>query len=118
MSLEHAPERQRATAGFGSGQRTLWRFKTLKAAGIVNSRMTLKRLIDSGRLAPGRLISPNVRAWTDEEIEALVANAPTARKPTPRSDNAMAGSELSGETKAESGASVSFGRAKREVAAS
>ena len=79
MSLEHVPERQRVTAGFGTGQRNLWRFKNLKAAGIVNSRMTVKRLIDSGRLAPGRLISPNVRAWTDEEIVALIANAPTAR---------------------------------------
>jgi hypothetical protein len=77
MSLEHAPERQR-------GQRKLWRFKDLKAAGIVNSPMTVKRLIDSGRLAPGRLITPNARAWTDEEIEALIASAPTARKLVPR----------------------------------
>jgi hypothetical protein len=90
MSLEHAPERQRATVGFGTGRRRLWRFKDLKAAGIVNSRMTLKRLIDSGRLAPGRLISPNARAWTDEEIESLVANAPTARKETPRRDEVVA----------------------------
>ncbi len=90
MSLEHAPERQRATGGFGTGQRKLWRYKDLKAAQIVNSRMTLKRLVDSGRLAPGRLISPNVRAWTDEEIELLISTAPTARKPAPRRDEVAA----------------------------
>jgi len=77
MSLEHAPERQR-------GQRRLWRYRDLKAAQIVNSRMTLKRLVDSGRLAPGRLITPNARAWTDEEIESLISTAPTARKPATR----------------------------------
>jgi hypothetical protein len=83
MSLEHAPERER-------GQRKLWRFKDLKAAGIVNSPMTLKRLIDSGRLAAGRLISPNARAWTDEEIEAFIASAPTARKSVARRHEAAA----------------------------
>jgi hypothetical protein len=84
MSLEHAPERQRAISGLGTGQSKLWRYRDLKDARIVNSRMTLKRLIDSGRLASGRLISPNVRAWTDEEIDALITNAPTARKPGAR----------------------------------
>ncbi len=58
----------------------LWRYKDLKAAKIVESRMTLKRLVDSGRFATGRLISPNVRAWTDEEVAALIANSPTDRK--------------------------------------
>ena len=84
MSLEH--DRQKTIGGFETSRRKLWRYKDLKAAQIVNSRMTLKRLIDSGRLASGRLISPNVRAWTDEEIEALIATAPTVRKSPPRRD--------------------------------
>ena len=58
----------------------LWSYKDLKAANIVNSPMTLKRVIDSGRLAPGRLVSPNCRRWTDEEVQALIVNSPTARK--------------------------------------
>jgi hypothetical protein len=58
----------------------LWRFKNLKAAGIVGSRMTLKRLIESGRLSPGRLITPNARSWTDEEVEALIATSPVVPK--------------------------------------
>jgi hypothetical protein len=106
MSLKHALERQGAIAGFGAGQRKLWRHKDLKTAQIVNSRMTLKRLVDSGRLAPGRLISPNARVWTDEEIEALIASAPTARKSVSRFKGATAAKIFSDETRAESGASV------------
>jgi hypothetical protein len=58
----------------------MWSFKDLKAANIVSSPMTLKRLVDSGRLAPGRLVTPNCRRWTDEEIRALIENSPVARK--------------------------------------
>jgi hypothetical protein len=58
----------------------MWTYADLEADNIVRSRMTLKRLIDTGRLAPGRLISPNRRAWTDEEVEALIASSPVARK--------------------------------------
>jgi hypothetical protein len=58
----------------------MWRFKDLKAGGIVNSYMTLKRLVDSGRLKPGRLISPNCRTWTDEEVEELITGSPVVRK--------------------------------------
>jgi hypothetical protein len=59
-----------------------WKYKDLKEAGIVGSPMTLKRLIDTGRLAPGRLVTPNSRIWTDEEVQALIDGSPTGRKPS------------------------------------
>jgi hypothetical protein len=58
----------------------MWTYADLEDANIVRSRMTLKRAIDEGRFAPGRLISPNRRVWTDEEVEALIASSPVARK--------------------------------------
>ena len=58
----------------------MWTFKDLKAANIFRSRMTMKRAIDSGRFAPGRLTTPNCRTWTDEEVETLIASSPVARK--------------------------------------
>jgi prophage regulatory protein len=58
----------------------LLRYPDLVAKGIVNSRMTLKRLIDAQGFPPGRLITPNARAWTEEEVDAWIANRPIARK--------------------------------------
>jgi predicted DNA-binding transcriptional regulator AlpA len=58
----------------------LLRFPDLVAKGIVNSRMTLKRLIDAQGFPPGRLITPNARAWTEEEVDDWVASRPVARK--------------------------------------
>jgi hypothetical protein len=63
-----------------------WRYADFKAAGLINSRMTLKRAIDSGRLAPGRLITPNCRVWTDEEKQAFVKGGQVAPKTTRKAD--------------------------------
>jgi hypothetical protein len=65
----------------------IWRYKHLKAAHIFESRMTLKRAVDEGRFAPGRMITPNVRGWTDAEVEALLENSPSARKTGARSSD-------------------------------
>jgi len=59
----------------------LWDTKRIIDAGIAGSPMTIKRLVDSGRLAPGRRVTPNRRVWTDEEIAALLASSPVERKP-------------------------------------
>jgi predicted DNA-binding transcriptional regulator AlpA len=59
----------------------LVRYNDLVAKGVVNSRMTLKRLIDTQGFPPGQLITPNARAWVEKEIDAWIANRPTARKP-------------------------------------
>jgi predicted DNA-binding transcriptional regulator AlpA len=63
------------------------RYNDLVAKGIVNSRMTLKRLIDSQDFPPGVLITPNARAWSEAEVDAWIATRPAARKPSTRRAN-------------------------------
>ncbi len=46
------------------------RYPDLVAKGVVNSRMTLKRIIDSQDFPPGVLITPNARAWDEAEVDA------------------------------------------------
>jgi predicted DNA-binding transcriptional regulator AlpA len=62
----------------------LLRYSDLVERGFVRSRMTLKRRIDEQDFPPGRLISPNARAWSEKEIERWLATRPTSRKPGPR----------------------------------
>jgi predicted DNA-binding transcriptional regulator AlpA len=62
---------------------TFIRFADLKAAGIVNSWTTLQDRIRCYGFPPGRLIGPNVRAWTPEEIRNYIASCPTAPRATP-----------------------------------
>jgi hypothetical protein len=42
--------------------------------------MTLKRLIDGQGFPAGRLITPNARAWSEDEVDAWIATRPAARK--------------------------------------
>jgi len=60
----------------------LIRFNDLVAKGVVNSRMTLKRLIDNQGFPPGVLITPNSRAWNEAEVDAWIAARPVSRKAT------------------------------------
>jgi predicted DNA-binding transcriptional regulator AlpA len=60
------------------------RYPDLVAKGIVNSRMTLKRLIDFQGFPAGVLITPNARAWDEAAIDAWIAARPAARKPSTR----------------------------------
>lgn len=63
------------------------RYPDLAARGIVKSRMTLKRLIDLQGFPPGILLTPNCRAWAEEDVDAWLASRPVARKAaTSRSD--------------------------------
>jgi hypothetical protein len=55
----------------------------LKARGVVNNWPTLVNRINKYGFPPGRLIGPNARAWTEEEVEAWIAARPVARKPAP-----------------------------------
>jgi DNA-binding transcriptional regulator YiaG/predicted DNA-binding transcriptional regulator AlpA len=62
------------------------RFADLKAAGIANSWPMLRHRIERDGFPRGRLLGPNTRAWTEEEIDAWLASRPTAPKPgLPRS---------------------------------
>jgi hypothetical protein len=44
------------------------RFSNLRDWGIVNNWTTLRRWIKAGRFPPGRMIDPNSRAWTAQEV--------------------------------------------------
>ena len=65
-------------------------YNALVAKGIVNSRMTLKRLIDNHDIPPGQLITPNARRWNEDEVDAWVTARPIARKPDIKSKAAVA----------------------------
>lgn len=68
----------------------LIRYNDLVGKGVVNSRMTLKRLIDSQNFPAGVLITPNARAWDEAEVDAWIAARPSARKPSTRQLSAPA----------------------------
>jgi hypothetical protein len=57
----------------------LIRFSGLKKRGICSSWPQLKRLIERHNFPPGRLLSPNVRVWDqEEEIVPWLASRPVA----------------------------------------
>jgi predicted DNA-binding transcriptional regulator AlpA len=60
-------------------QKKLLRFRDLKAWGV-NNWQTLRRWIREEGFPPFRLIGPNTRVWTEEEIEAWFAAAPVKKK--------------------------------------
>jgi predicted DNA-binding transcriptional regulator AlpA len=71
------------------------RYPDLAAKGIVNSRMTLKRLIDTQDFPQGVLITPNARAWDESEVDAWIAARPAARKPSTRKAKSPAPAQVS-----------------------
>jgi predicted DNA-binding transcriptional regulator AlpA len=73
----------------------LIRYNDLVAKGIVNSRMTLKRLIDLQGFPAGVLITPNARAWNEAEVDAWTAVRPSARKSSTRKSERHSGARLS-----------------------
>jgi len=54
----------------------LLRFADLKANGICNSWPQLKRLQQLHGFPLGRMLSPNIRAWTLAEIDAWLTSRP------------------------------------------
>jgi predicted DNA-binding transcriptional regulator AlpA len=62
----------------------LLRFRDLKTSGIINSWPMLRRRVERDGFPPGRMLGPNCRAWTDEEVGQWLASRPTAKKPAPR----------------------------------
>jgi hypothetical protein len=61
----------------------LYRFGDLKAMGVVASWAQLARMIATCGFPPGKMLSPAVRTWTDEEITAYYKARPVAG-PEPR----------------------------------
>jgi hypothetical protein len=66
-----------------AGLPVFYRFNDLVAAGIVQNRTMLLRLIDNENFPPGVMIGRNTRAWRVTDIETWIASRPTARKVTP-----------------------------------
>ena len=60
------------------------RFKDFQEKGIVLNWASLKLLIDEHGFPPDQLLSPNIRSWTEEEVEEWIASRPATRKPVPR----------------------------------
>jgi predicted DNA-binding transcriptional regulator AlpA len=56
------------------------RFRDLRTSGICDNWQQLFRLIEDHGFPAGRLISPNCRAWTVDEVTSWIASRPTERK--------------------------------------
>ncbi len=69
------------------------RFKDLKAKGIVASWPALRYKIRNNGFPAGRLLGPNTRAWTVDEVQAWLDNLPTESKPRVRKADAQHASE-------------------------
>ena len=54
------------------------RFADLKARGIVNNRVTLKRRIEKDGFPRGKRTGPNEVSWTEEEIDTWREGCPVA----------------------------------------
>src|ERR1700730_3065142 len=59
------------------------RYADLVEANITRSWTQLLRMIDHEGFPPGIMLSPNIRAWRLDEIEAWLARRPTPRKIPP-----------------------------------
>jgi hypothetical protein len=59
------------------------RYSDLYEANIVRSWTQLSRMIDTEDFPIGKMLSPNVRAWRLDEVEAWLAHRPTSRKVPP-----------------------------------
>lgn len=68
----------------------LLRFKHLQERRIVNNRVTLSRWQSLYGFPPGRMIGPNTRVWTEEEIDEWLASRPTAHIRNQREEPATA----------------------------
>jgi predicted DNA-binding transcriptional regulator AlpA len=62
----------------------LLRFRDLKARGIANSWTMLKLRIERDGFPSGRMIGPNSRAWSEEEIDDWYKSRPIAGPGAPR----------------------------------
>jgi hypothetical protein len=54
----------------------LLRFADLKTRRIVNSWPQLRRLQQLHGFPRGRMLSPNIRAWTEAEVDDWIASRP------------------------------------------
>jgi hypothetical protein len=55
------------------------RFKDLKERGIVANWPQLNILVERDGFPAGRLLSPNIRAWTEDEVLAWLETRPVGQ---------------------------------------
>jgi hypothetical protein len=58
--------------------KTFLRFADLRRRGIITSWPMLKRRTEHDGFPKGRMLGPNTRVWTEEEIEGWLASRPAA----------------------------------------
>jgi predicted DNA-binding transcriptional regulator AlpA len=63
-------------AGDIIGTTPLLRYSDLKARKIVNNRATLANWIKNYGFPPGKMLGPNTRTWTPDEIAEYYASRP------------------------------------------
>jgi predicted DNA-binding transcriptional regulator AlpA len=66
-----------------SGCPVYYRFDDIVAAGLVQNRTSLGRLINEEGFPPGMMIGANTRVWRVSDIEAWIATRSSARKALP-----------------------------------
>jgi hypothetical protein len=66
--------------GLNSMGKTLLRFKHLKERRIVENWAQVKRWVEQQDFPPGRLLGPNTRVWTEDEINDWLDARPTTRE--------------------------------------
>lgn len=59
------------------------RFTDIQARNIANNRVTLNDLIQNHGFPVGMWLSPNRRAWPEEEVDRWLATRPSARTTKP-----------------------------------
>jgi hypothetical protein len=57
------------------------RFSDLRERGLVRSWPQLRRMIKLHGFPAGRMLSPNIRVWSVEEVETYFASRPTEGPP-------------------------------------
>jgi predicted DNA-binding transcriptional regulator AlpA len=62
----------------------VYRFRDLKDLGFVQSWAQMGRMIEHYGFPRGRLLTPQVRVWTDQEIAAWLALRPIRSDAAPR----------------------------------
>jgi len=59
------------------------RFRHLKERGIADSYAQLNRLIENYHFPIGKMLSPNIRSWTEQEVAEWIATRPCDKKTLP-----------------------------------
>ena len=60
------------------------RFTDLQDRGVINSWPMLRRRVERDGFPAGRMLGPNTRAWSEDEVQAWLDSRPIDKKAAPR----------------------------------